>query len=140
MKYYIKQANYLRLHKPLNSWLQFFREIENSYTDYEFGKLKYNLENWYYQLGGKVIHFHYHTSYLMTPSQASEKLGVSKVTLNKYIKQGLEVVDTTSHHKIPKHAVELWKDPIYGLKVQMLAQQRQLLNQSPEERIKEGSF
>lgn len=123
--------------KNLNSWLRFFREIENSYTDYEFGKLKFNLENWYYKIGGKEITFHYHTDYLITPSQAAEELGVSKVTLNKYIKQGFEVVDTTGHNKIPKHAVELWKDPVFGIKVQMLAQQRKLLNQSPEERINE---
>jgi hypothetical protein len=124
-------------HKDLNSWLQLFLEIKKPYTDHQFGELKFNLENWYYKIGGKKITFNYHTDYLITPSQASEELGVSKVTLNKYIKQGLEVVDTTSHHKIPKHAIELWKDPILGIKVQMLAQQRKLLNQSPEERISE---
>jgi hypothetical protein len=47
------------------------------------------------------------------------------------------VVDTTSHHKIPKHAIELWKDPVFGIKVQMLAQKRKLLNQSPKERVTE---
>src|SRR5699024_5713389 len=64
-------------------------------------------------------------------------LGVSNVTLNKYVKQGLEVIDTTSHHKIPKHAVEVWKDPSYAIRIQMMAQKKKLRDQTPEARLKE---
>lgn len=52
------------------------------------------------------------------------------------MKRGFECVDTTNHHKIPKHAVEVWKDPIYTIKMQMLAQKKKIQNQTSEERIK----
>lgn len=41
------------------------------------------------------------------------------MTLNKHTKQSLEIVDTTSHRKIPKHAVELLKDPAYAIRMQI---------------------
>lgn len=123
--------------KSLSSWLDRFQELAFPILDLEFGKLKIDFEYWYYEIGGKEINFEYREAYLIKPSQASEKLGISTVTLNKYIKQGFECVDTTNHHKIPKHAIELWKDPVYSIKMQMLAQKKKILNQSPEERIKE---
>lgn len=121
----------------LIKWLKRLTEIEFPTSDAEFGKLKVDLENWYYQLGGEEIHFEYHQSYLLTPKEASERLGISKVTLNKYIQQGMEVVDTTSHNKIPKYVIELWKDPVYAIRMQKIAQEKKLRNQSPAERLGE---
>lgn len=121
----------------LSKWLKRLSEIEFPISDIEFGKLKVDLDNWYHQLGGEEIHFEYHQSYLLTPKKASEMLGISKVTLNKYIQQGMEVVDTTSHHKIPIHAVKLWDDPVYAIRMQMIAQEKKLRNQSPSERLEE---
>ncbi len=121
----------------LISWLNNFQKLESTISDLEFGKIKIDLENWYHDIGGKEIHFEYQEDYLLTPSQASEKLKVSTVTLNKYIKQGFESVNTTSHRKIPKHAIELWKDPVYAIKMQMLAQKKKIQKQTPEERINE---
>src|SRR5699024_575015 len=95
------------------------------------------IERWYYRMGGEGIYFEYQEEYLLTPKEASEQLGVSNVTVNKYMKQGLEMVDTNSHRKIPIHAVELWKDPVYAIRMQMLAQEKEIKNQPPEERLKE---
>lgn len=68
--------------------------------------MKIDFEIWYYDLGGEHIEFFYQKEYLLKPKDAAESLGVSTVTLNKYIKQGLECVDNGSQNKIPKHAVE----------------------------------
>ncbi|MGD6796288.1 DNA-binding protein [Metabacillus indicus] len=121
--------------QSLSSWLNRFQELAFPISDLEFGKLKIDFEYWYYEIGGKEVTFEYRESYLLKPSEASEQLGISTVTLNKYIKQGFECVDTRSHHKIPKHAVEVFKDPVYAIKMQMLAQKKKIENQSPEERI-----
>ncbi|WP_019412690.1 hypothetical protein [Paenisporosarcina sp. TG20] len=123
--------------KNLLKWLRRIASLEISPSDLEFGKLKIDLENWYYQLGGEKIHFEYQEGYLLTPSEASTQLGISKVTLNKYIKQGLECVNTSSHRKIPKFIIEIWKDPVYSIRLQMMAQEKQRQNQSPIERLHE---
>ncbi|UOQ94851.1 DNA-binding protein [Halobacillus shinanisalinarum] len=121
----------------LLKWLKRLMEIEYPSSDIEFGKLKVDLENWYYKMGGEEIHFHYHDDYLLTPKEASERLGVSRVTLNKYIQQGLESLDTSSHHKIPLYVIDLWNDPVYCIRMQMIAQQRKMGKQTPLERLQE---
>ncbi|WP_051318350.1 helix-turn-helix domain-containing protein [Cohnella thermotolerans] len=75
--------------------------------------------------------------YLLTPQQAAEALGISKVTLNKYIKQGLECLDNKSHKKIPAYTVEIMKDPVYSILMQKTAQEKKLRNQTPKERLAE---
>lgn len=124
-------------HKNLLKWLKRLIAIEIPPSDLDFGKLKIDLENWYYQMGGEGIHFDYRENYLLTPKEASEQLGVSKVTLNKYIQQGLDCVDTTSHKKIPKYIIEIWRDPVYAIRLQMIAQEKKRRNQSPAERLQE---
>jgi len=106
-------------------------------SDLEFGKLKIDVERWYNELGGEEMYFEYHEEYLLTPKEAAKQLDVSTVTLNKYVKQGFEVMDTTSHHKVPKHSIALWKDPVYVIRMQMLAQEKKLRHQTPEERLHE---
>lgn len=123
--------------KHMLKMLQLLQNIELPMTDLNFGKIKLDLEQWHYRMGGDGIYFEYQEDYLMTPKEAARSLGVSNVTLNKYMKQGFESIHTTSHNKIPKHAVELWQDPVYAIRSQMLAQKRQMLNQTPEERLKE---
>lgn len=124
-------------HKNLLKWLKRLATMEIPPSDLDFGKLKIDLENWYYQMGGEGIHFEYHESYLLTPKEASDQLGISKVTLNKYIQQGLECVNTTSHKKIPKYISEIWRDPVYAIRLQMIAQDKKRRNQSPAERLHE---
>jgi len=117
--------------------LESITQIKISVSDFDFGKMKVDMERWYYQMGGEGMYFEYQEAYLITPKEAAELLGVSNVSLNKYMKQGLETIDTTSHHKIPKHAVALWQDPVYAIRMQMLAQEKKLRNQTAEERLKE---
>lgn len=124
-------------HENLSKWLNLFQTLTLPLSDFEFGKLKIDFEYWYYQLGGKEINFIYCKDYLLKPNQVAKELGVSTVTLNKYIKQGLECIDTTSHNKIPKHVVDIWKDPFYSIKMQMLYQEKKLRKQTPEDRIQE---
>ncbi|WP_407267745.1 DNA-binding protein [Radiobacillus sp. PE A8.2] len=122
----------------LLKWLERLISMDHPATDdYKFGKLKVDFEQWYYQIGGREISFNYHKSYLLTPSEAAEQLGVSTVTLNKYVKDGFEYIDHKSHHRIPKHMIPLWHDTVYAIKIQMMYQQRKLWNQKPEERLKE---
>lgn len=121
----------------LSEWLNRFHSMELPLTNLEFGKLKVDFEDWYYQLGGEEMEFLYREDYLLKPKQASKQLGISTVTLNKYIKHGLECVDTTSHHKIPKHAVDIWKDPVYSIKTQMVFQAKIHQKQTTQERIQE---
>lgn len=133
-KYLLSQKNMNYMLKLLESIMQI--KI-STLSDLDFGKMKVDLERWYYHMGGDGMYYEYRKEYLITPKEAAELLGVSTVTLNKYMKQGLETVDTTSHNKIPKHAIELWKDPVYAIRMQMLAQKKKLLNQTIDERLKE---
>lgn len=122
--------------KELKKWLNRIN-MGPEISDLDFGKLKVDFENWYIKIGGESICFQYKESYLLTPQEAADRLGVSKVTLNKYIKQGFECVKTTSHHKIPKHMVELWKDPVYAIRCQLLFQNEKISRQKPDERLSE---
>ncbi|SDN75664.1 hypothetical protein [Tenuibacillus multivorans] len=121
----------------LVKWLEILTEIKYLSSDLEFGKMKVDFENWYYKMGGEKVGFHYHENYLLTPKEASELMGVSKVTFNKYVKQGLECIDTSSHRKIPKYVVELWNDPVYSIRMQMIYQQVKMREQTPLERLQE---
>jgi DNA-binding transcriptional MerR regulator len=123
--------------KNLLKWIKRLNEIDFPASDLEFGKLKIDFEYWYYQLGGEKIEFSYHEDYLMTPQEAADTLGVSKVTLSKYVKQGLEYIENSSHKRIPKYAIEIMKDPIYGIRMQQIAQEKKLREQTPEERYHE---
>lgn len=132
-QYILSDQNRLALLK----WLKRLMMLSQRTTDLEFGKLKLDLEEWYYRISSQDISFDYRDDYLIKPKQAAELLGVSNVTLNKYMKQGFEHIDTSSHNKIPKHAVDLWKDPVYCIKMQYLYQEKKRLRQTPEERLSE---
>jgi len=121
--------------KNLFKWLERLSSMHFPASDLDFGKLKVDFETWYYDLGGTSIEFNYHDSYLLKPKDAAEMLGISKVTLNKYIKQGLECMNNGSQNKIPKHAIELMRDPVYSIRMQMNYQKKKKLEQSPEERL-----
>ncbi|MEK5400463.1 DNA-binding protein [Paenibacillus sp. FSL K6-2859] len=121
----------------LMKWLNRFSQMEHPASDLDFGKLKIDFEIWYTQLGGQNIEFVFSSNYLLTTSQAAKALNISQVTVQKYIKQGLDCVNTEKHRKIPKYAIELLKDPIYGLRMQILAQEKKKGTKSKEERAKE---
>ncbi|MGM8366805.1 helix-turn-helix domain-containing protein [Virgibacillus sp. W0181] len=131
--YILSKKNMETMYKMLD----FISQLHFPISDYDFGKIKVDIERWYYRIGGKGMYFEYQEDYLLTPKEAAELLGISNVTLHKYMKQGLEAIDTTSHHKIPKHAISLWQDPVYAIRMQMLTQEKKLQDQTPEERMKE---
>lgn len=133
-------SEYLFSEKHKNNllkWLDRLVKLEVPATDLDFGKIKIDFENWYYHLGGEHIEFIYQDTYLLTPKEAAAALGVSKVTLNKYIKQGLECVENGTHNKIPKYTIEVMRDPIYSILMQALAQEKKIRNQTPADRFVE---
>lgn len=126
-----------RHHKNLLKWLNRLMSAEILASDVEFGRFKVDFENWYYQMGGEMVEFHYQENYLLTPQETAELMGISKVTLNKYIQRGLECIATTSHRKIPKHVIELWKDVVYAIRMQKIYQDKNLRSKLPIDRLKE---
>src|SRR5699024_2812966 len=104
----------------LLNWLSRMNNMVHPIENEEFGKIKIDFEEWYYQIGGRDIQFEYQDSYLLKPGEVAELLGVSTVTLNKYVKRGFEYMNRSSQNRIPKHMTSLWNDPVYAIKVQML--------------------
>ncbi|MCM3709380.1 helix-turn-helix domain-containing protein [Sporosarcina luteola] len=133
--------NYLLSQKHINTlykWLDRLYTMKAPVSDLDFGKMKVDFEYWYYQLGGHDIRFEYTDDYLLSSSEVANYLNLSRTTINKYINQGLiETVNTNSHKRIPYFIIEVWKDPVYSIRLQMIAQEKKLLNQTPLERLKE---
>ncbi|MCD1260023.1 DNA-binding protein [Paenibacillus athensensis] len=121
----------------LLNWLDRLAEMKLPLSDLDFGKLKIDFEHWYYELGGTEIQFEYHESYLLTPSEAADALGVSTVTIHKYAKQGMEMAGNGTHKKYPKYVIDIMKDPSYSFLMRMNYQTRKMRNQTPWERLKE---
>ena len=121
----------------LMNWLERLAHIEYPISDLDFGKLKIDFEHWYYELGGTSIQFDYHSSYLLTPQEMADSLGVSKVTISKYAKQGMELVENGTQRKYPKYLIEIMSDPTYSFLMRMNFQSKKMRNQSPQERLLE---
>ncbi len=118
--------------------LKYWLVIGAGENNKDFGRLKTDFEKWFYKVTDKgTLEFEYPEDYLLTPAEACVELGISRPTLNKYMEQGLEQVETRSHKKIPKHIVELWKDPVYATKMQLNYQEKKMRSQTYEERLKE---
>lgn len=69
----------------------------------------------------------------LTLEEAMVELGLSEKSLRKYIRRGL----TMHNGKIPRHAVEIMRDPAYCIKMQFEFQREKLENQTKEERIED---
>ncbi|MEC0136706.1 hypothetical protein P4H94_07380 [Paenibacillus macerans] len=67
----------------------------------------------------------------LTFEEAMVELGLSEKILRRYIRRGLIMHDD----KIPRYAVGLMKDPVYGFLMQWEYQQHKLENQTREERL-----
>ncbi|WP_164523112.1 DNA-binding protein [Paenibacillus baekrokdamisoli] len=124
-------------HANLLNWLARLIDIKMPLSDLDFGKLKIDFEHWYYELGGTEIQFEYHDSYLLTPAEAADALGVSTVTIHKYAKQGMEMVENSKHKKYPKYVVEIMKNANYSFLMRINYQNQKIRNQTPKERLKE---
>ncbi|WP_353949063.1 DNA-binding protein [Sporolactobacillus sp. Y61] len=119
----------------LIDWVNRFAISHPDVSDLEFGKLKIDLEFLFLEFGGKHIIFEYKEDYLLTPKETADQLNISRVTFNKYVRNGLETAHTAQHKKVPKFAVELWNNPAYSLKMQMIYQKKKSISQSPHDRL-----
>lgn len=106
----------------LRNWIHYLKSMDTMET-FNFGKLKLDLEEWYYNIGGTNLIVKYCESYLLDISEVTKILNISKSTLHTYIEVGFECIDTK---KFPKCTVELWKNPSYMLKMQRLFQNKQM--------------
>lgn len=83
------------------------------------------------------VEYYYHLDELITVDAAAKRLGVSKPTVYKYLKNGLESQKVNGVTKIPKAVIDIWKDPETAFEVQWIFQQKKLRNQTSEEKYKE---
>lgn len=70
-------------------------------------------------------------STFMTMEQAMHELGLPERTLKEYIRQGL----TVQNQMIPRYAIELFKDTVYGILTQKEHQDKKLRTQTQDEQL-----
>lgn len=81
------------------------------------------------------IDYEYDMSELVSAEQAAIIFGVSKQTVYKYLEKGLEYKELNNVKKIPKIAIELWKDPSIAFELQWIYQQNKIRKQTLEEKF-----
>ncbi|MFE8696462.1 excisionase family DNA-binding protein [Cytobacillus sp. FJAT-53684] len=91
-------------------------------TPLNFGRVKYYFDTFFFSITEKgKLNYLYADDYLLTVDEAGKELNVSRPTINKYGQNGqIELLQTSKHRKIPKHAVEIWRDTDLLVKVQVL--------------------
>jgi len=102
----------------------------------DFNNVKIKFDTWFYQITseGRLV-FDYDLKELMSITQASKELGVSRQMIYKYIDRGLEAVGEKGQQKIPKHAIEAWKNPVMAFQIQWNYQMKRIRRQTVDERI-----
>lgn len=103
-----------------------------------FGQAKFYIDTLFYNLtvSGRV-EFEYRKEHLLTTTEAGKILGVTRETINKYLKFGLERIRVKSHNRIPEHALHTWKDNLLAIDIQSLAQKYRYRNQAKNDRLAE---
>ncbi|WP_179865427.1 helix-turn-helix domain-containing protein [Bacillus sp. AFS017336] len=102
----------------------------------DFNNVKIKFDTWFYQITSEgILVFDYDLRELMTITQASKELGVSRQMVYKYIERGLEAVGEKGQQKIPKHAIEAWKNPVMAFQIQWNYQMKRIRTQTIDERI-----
>lgn len=102
----------------------------------EFAESKFEFDNWFYEITNSgVLEYVYTPEHLISVKEAAEELKVSRQMVYKYIDRGLECVETDSGKRIPKSAIELWKDPEKAFEVQWVYQVRQNRIQTPQQKL-----
>lgn len=120
-KYLLSKKNKSQIYRMLGE----ISEAKQYIKDSTFGRLRIDIERWYRHFGGEAIHFEYKRNYLITRQKATEFLGISIELLNEFTNQGLETTNTRDTRCIPMHAVVLWKNPVYAIRMQMLEHEKQ---------------
>lgn len=124
--------------KQLNSLINELLEEDTPSVE-GFAKVKYYLDLVFYSITDKgELNFKYNMGYLITPSEAAKELNVSRQTVYNYAKNGLEWIDTSkSNHKVPKHALFIWKNPHWATRVQILHNLYKIRRQNLQEKYDE---
>lgn len=129
--YLMSKENKLQMYRMLSA----IAKHKHFINDSTFGKLRIDIERWYLELGGEAIYFDYEKNYLVTPQKAADSLSVSLELFNDFTKQGLEQVKVRRRYKIPKHAIVLWREPAYAIRMQMLVQKQNARTETIDKRL-----
>lgn len=101
-----------------------------------FAKLKYFLDTFFFKITEKgVLKYNYQMEYLLKSSDIQKALDISRTTLHRYTKLGLEYVEVNKHNAYPAHNVFYWKNGSWALKIQTLFQSYRLRNRTNESLI-----
>ncbi|WP_068675203.1 hypothetical protein [Oceanobacillus sp. Castelsardo] len=114
--------------------------ITNEATVENFAVAKYYLEKLFYDNTTRgQLEFTYRNSYLLSSSELSKKMKVSRATIMRYVANGMEKVEGAGHRCYPKHDAFYWKDGVWSLRIQALQEQFKVRNRTDKILIKEIS-
>jgi hypothetical protein len=83
------------------------------------------------------LKYEYQRGYLYRSDNICRSLGISKSTLSRYVKLGLEVADTNTHSRYPAHVTYYWHNALGASKIQALYQAFKIRNQTTSDILKE---
>ncbi|WP_133121233.1 helix-turn-helix domain-containing protein [Kyrpidia spormannii] len=105
----------------LKQMLNYSERIFDEQTD--VAALKLSFDSWFYRITADgFLEYAYNPDILVSISEASEQLGVSRTMIYKYIDRGLEVVGEKGRQKIPKFMLDAWKNPAVAVQMQWIYQ------------------
>jgi hypothetical protein len=91
---------------------------------------------WFYQATTEgIITAEYRSEHLVSITDASEELGVSRTMMYKYIDRGLETVGEKGSKKIPRFVLEAWKKPDQAFIIHFIHAVRKARTQTVEEKL-----
>ncbi|MGM0878100.1 MAG: hypothetical protein ACQEWV_26145 [Bacillota bacterium] len=101
-----------------------------------FSKLKYFLDTFFFKITEKgVLNYNYQKDYLLKSSEIQESLNISRATLHRYTKLGLEYAAVKKHNAYPAHNIFYWKNGSWALKIQALYQAFKIRNRTGDSLI-----
>lgn len=103
-----------------------------------FAKAKYFLEELFFSCTEKgTLHYTYHMNALLNSADLQKELGISRATVSRYVKLGMEATAATGHHRYPIHNIFYWKNGVWASKVQALQERYRIRNRTKEQLILE---
>ncbi|WP_113928753.1 hypothetical protein [Bacillus sp. P14.5] len=113
------------------------RDTENHPVE-NLANIKYLLDSLFLLITQKgSLKYEYRRDYLHRSESICKNLGISKSTLSRYVKLGLEVTDATSHYRYPAHVTYYWHNALWASRIQALYQAFKLRNRTTIDIIKE---
>lgn len=135
----IKSTNRLLAEADVEAFHEIIELLEQQKVNgLEFKTSKFSFDKLFAEVTEDgYIDYEYESSELMSVEEASHYLGVSRPTIYKYVSKGLEFKELNNVKKIPKVALDLWKDPSIAFELQWIYQQNKKRWQTTEEKIAE---